>query len=748
MSTTQKSKKGRSKAPKSHPKSTATISQAPADDASLLSATSCFSANGTLFALVTPVVDKHRLRVYDALTNKTIAEYLVPSARVSSLAWAKLNTSEDSPATPADAPPSKKKRKKGASGPVDTPASSAIDVVALGLVDGSVSLFSPSHGRVVRTLSDPSCTSPVLALSPAADGSLWASGADGEIHIWNPQKNQIAGNWKSDRIPLTALCTRPGTADVEVLAASHSIRALSSTSDDEPQKPVQTAAFTGHATPIQILRWDVSQEPPTRFVSVAERDRIVSMWELPPTGAEGRMVASVPLDADARNAAFSAARHMLAVDTAGKIYVYDIPEHLPGTSASTLSPRTRIHPPTSTASVQVLEACFGPQPGQICVARLVGGVRPVLSVINYLDEASDFVADTVMDDVDPELVGEMTSTATQKRYGESAGVAVRSGQELGQDEDVDGAPEGELDVDLAEASLGERLAAPPPESESDSDSPDSLNKPVSSSKKTKRNADITIVPAASLTRTLVQALHSADARLLETCLAHSDAGLIRNSVRRLPPQLAVPLINACVERLGRGGRAGNAKGGGGGASAQRGSALVTWIRTALAVHGGHLMTIPDLVARLAGLHATLTQRLALHDSLLALSGRLDLVLSQIEMRSAPAPAPLAPRGKAKTAGKKAEVARYVEGESEDEDARMDVEVEVGDDEGDVEEVALGGDSDEEDDDEDEESDGESGEDEDEDEDEDDDDESDEGPAMNGFIDDEAEEYSEEDDESE
>ena len=50
--------------------------------------------------------------------------------------------------------------------------------------------------------------------------------------------------------------------------------------------------------------------------------------------------------------------------------------------------------------------------------------------------------------------------------------------------------------------------------------------------------------------------------------------------------------------------------------------------------------MPDLVARLSGLYQTLTARLALQDSLLSLSGRLDMVISQIEMRSSAAPAPL------------------------------------------------------------------------------------------------------------
>lgn len=153
--------------------------------------------------------------------------------------------------------------------------------------------------------------------------------------------------------------------------------------------------------------------------------------------------------------------------------------------------------------------------------------------------------------------------------------------------------DGDLDVDLAELSLGQRLAAANDagvhrSSDSEDEGATSLAKPKSASKKTKPGLDV--IPADSLTRTLIQALHSSDTRLIETCLAHSNPNLIQNTVRRLPAQLAIPLLNACVERLGRGARAANMKGGGAGASAQRGMTLVTWIRTVLAVHTGHLMT--------------------------------------------------------------------------------------------------------------------------------------------------------------
>lgn len=108
--------------------------------------------------------------------------------------------------------------------------------------------------------------------------------------------------------------------------------------------------------------------------------------------------------------------------------------------------------------------------------------------------------------------------------------------------------------------------------------------------------------------------------------------------------------------------------------------------------------MPDLVARLSGLHATVSSRLALQETLLSLSGRLDMVLSQIEMRSSAAPVTLAPRKGAQASSEQGKrVTRYVEGESADEDEQMDVEVEVdsADDDGSVEDVEFGGDSSEE-----------------------------------------------------
>lgn len=173
------------------------------------------------------------------------------------------------------------------------------------------------------------------------------------------------------------------------------------------------------------------------------------------------------------------------------------------------------------------------------------------------------------------------------------------GNELGYSEETDDLPsrgfDGDLDVDLAELSLGQRLTAlsgPADDVLGGTITSDSENEADTqhSSRKRKTNKE-NDVPANSLTRTLIQALHSSDSRLLEMCLAHSDPTVIRNTLRRLPPQLAVPLITACIERLGRGARGSNMKGGGGGASSQRGMALIGWVKAVLAIHSGHLMTV-------------------------------------------------------------------------------------------------------------------------------------------------------------
>ena len=135
------------------------------------------------------------------------------------------------------------------------------------------------------------------------------------------------------------------------------------------------------------------------------------------------------------------------------------------------------------------------------------------------------------------------------------------------------------------------------------------------------------VGGASLASSLTQALHSGDHALLTSCLVHSDPVLIRTTVRRISGPLSVRLLEACVDRLNRGGV--KSKGALGSARAR---GIVEWIHQTLTFHTAYLMSLPNLVSRLSQLHHSLAARLASHERLLALKGRMELVMNQIDMQ--------------------------------------------------------------------------------------------------------------------
>ena len=117
----------------------------------------------------------------------------------------------------------------------------------------------------------------------------------------------------------------------------------------------------------------------------------------------------------------------------------------------------------------------------------------------------------------------------------------------------------------------------------------------------------------------------------------------------------------------------------------------------LSLFAPHPYQIPALVSRLASLHSTLDSRTTYHSQLLALNGRLDLVVSQIDVRSNPlatsstsAAAAASRRAGSTHTGRvpgvvlqKQGPARYVEGINEDEEEEEEISSEG-------EEVAVAG----------------------------------------------------------
>lgn len=121
--------------------------------------------------------------------------------------------------------------------------------------------------------------------------------------------------------------------------------------------------------------------------------------------------------------------------------------------------------------------------------------------------------------------------------------------------------------------------------------------------------------ADSLATVLSQALKSGDEDLLEQCLGVHDTHVISNTVQLLSAPLTLPLIDTLVRKLEK--------------RPNRAATLCPWVRFLLLHHTSYLVSAPGLDQRLAGLHKLATRRVAVLPRLLGLSGRLDLMLSQI-----------------------------------------------------------------------------------------------------------------------
>jgi U3 small nucleolar RNA-associated protein 5 len=414
--TSTSSRKQKNKPPKSRPVSNSTLSQPVLQENLSLAILSAFSPSATLFAFVSLAVDKHRLRIHDTTTGRSISEYVVDSARVTALSWTTFRTSKSSIGDQyADDSAPRKKRKKGDSlAPQPHSEPEAVLIVVLGLSTGSTILFSPSHARVIRTLSHPSCTSSILSFdicTSISSGALTiiTSGADSLIRTWNAQTGELLSSSKTDnRSSGTSLALLPDaeTDHPTFLLAHHSIHLLSTSSNSlltSSQKLTEEARFTGHASNVTMLRWEPFEhesQTPRRFASIAESDRHVHIWEVPRVhGSEGKLIASAPLDSDARHISFSPSPNnpsLLVLSSSGRLTVFTPTVDQAATKTpkknkekvTTLSPRSSatISFRRSTTAAQVVNAAFE-QDGRIRVAWLAGGVKPMFDVVVSLSSS-------------------------------------------------------------------------------------------------------------------------------------------------------------------------------------------------------------------------------------------------------------------------------------------------------------------------------------------------------------------------
>jgi U3 small nucleolar RNA-associated protein 5 len=183
--------------------------------------------------------------------------------------------------------------------------------------------------------------------------------------------------------------------------------------------------------------------------------------------------------------------------------------------------------------------------------------------------------------------------------------------------DISSRPSSLAQTATSEPTLEERLMALGLGPETDSALAESENA-VAASKRA--DAILGTAPrAGSLQVVLVQALKTQDKSLLEYCLSSTNHQVIQATVRRLPPEYVLPFLTQVIDRIQ--------------SRPSRGVVLFPWVKAVLTLHTAYLMSVPDLPRHLSSLYQMVDGRLAIFKKLLKLSGRLDLVMSQISARS-------------------------------------------------------------------------------------------------------------------
>ncbi|CAO1613108.1 unnamed protein product [Sympodiomycopsis kandeliae] len=626
---------------------------------------------------------------------RLLVDYVLPvqkastsqlSAQCTALTWLALpsdeqagkDESEDDDDDEAD---DKKKRQKKTSstsprrkskstnnGPRTKPA------IALGLRSGDIDIFDIARGKITRVLttagSSNSSTSSssseitsITTLSKALpnaksqDNDLYATTKDGIVRVWNLDSVANAAESTVAAIrPHSLVNVTPSSnkllslspASRLLLTASHTISSIDLSSSSQP---ALKSTYTAHATPLTHLVW---LDDDQHFVSAAETDPVLYIWK---SSRSKTPIGTIELEQGQEVIRVEAKQNVLAiVGSQGFLAVYDLSSLLQQEGSSK---GTKVVKPTAThsaATASIIDIRLsGAESERLEVAAMIKSVKLQLSSTEIKDPATLSLLSTLSLSLSrggDNLLSSNSDDATQtkgiadlQRYNDPVAAsgrqsgAAQSSAVVGEDGLlVDGASASLKDDDEMtglqdERSLEERLrgmrvvkkgnnkqkaarddddgeGSEEEDDDEDDDDMDGYSRPAAPT------------TSLSLSSSLSQALHSSDRALISSLLTTSNTSLIKSTVLRLNGPNAIKLLEACVERLNE-----RKKG------TSKSRRLIEWIKWTLRFHSGYLMSIPNLVTKLSNLHSNLSFRLNSHDKLLALQGRLELVLSQIELRS-------------------------------------------------------------------------------------------------------------------
>ncbi|KAK3830055.1 MAG: WD40-repeat-containing domain protein [Linnemannia gamsii] len=600
---------------------------------------SSFSPEGAYnYCIITPGADHYRLRVFDTATGNLKNDYEEKEGdgKWTCVRWGHITEAAS------------KKRRNGSQS-----TGNRSPVLALGHTNGQISIYSLAHGLVLHQLSG-SHTGKVNDFCFSASGTRgFSAGEDGLICEWDVTQGVEISKFHADNKSVKKI--QLDHEENMLLTAGHNMKLWDLASREVIK------SFTGHASAITNVVFAANDK---FLASTAEQDRFINLWDCTRDNQQEGNITALTLDNTVSYIDISPNNEVLAISEEGTAGLWQNAQTASGASSANgkVSKKKRYTTRAcdclikiessrgDKAVIPLLGGTFTPQ-GQMILAR-GSNIKPVFEKVEFQNEDGSLKDKELVLTRTPVtgfLMDESAQTAsnvkaTKKSYDESAVTVV-----------------GAADFAMAQPGLAETVNEDESDDGGDSDSEEKDVDRLEGRTMEEKLKDLTVertgrkakhypTPKAnSLQQMLIQALHSNDLQLLEACLTYSNVEVIRNTVRRLPAAYVIPFLTQVIHKFQQ--------------KPSRGEALLEWIKAVLLIHTAYLMTVPDLIKKLSNFYQTLDSRVSVYQKLTNLNGRLDLLMSQVELTQS--------RDTNDTANEAETVYREDEDDEDDED--MDLE---------------------------------------------------------------------------
>ncbi|VEN54071.1 unnamed protein product [Callosobruchus maculatus] len=529
-----------------------------------------FSEDGKYFAKLTA---DGKLKIWNAITNSFEQEF-TPDFHLTTpctcLYFVNSNSSRIKGVSPK-----KKKRKLS--------ETSSEPSIALGTTNGLLLLYSLSKASVEFTID--SATSQTINCLSSADGSILYSGADQNVLVWNIESQKFLSKWKVGNETVSAILAIPDSK--KILTAAKGIKLW----DVQTKQVLHT--FTGHSSEVTCLHYILPSDSSSAYiVSGSKGDRLLNCWSLNETTSERNALASFLMEDVVQSVALrttsEGTTNMLTTVRSGVVHLFQ--HTLNGKCKKPLKPKTSIQVVSDTGQskdavipIRILGATFVDSE-TVCIGY---GSEIILQFENIeittskklhclvrkeqrLNSSQDASSKTVT----PSLNNAHYLTSQTSAVGAEAASTKRK---------ADG---------RTEIPMEKRL--------------ENLTLKVDGAKAPK---------AGNMAHLLVQGLHSKDKNILRTVLSKRDEEVVVNTVKRLPVNVLVPLIQELTKFVQ-----------GKTLSAQIGR---VWMKQIIQTHASVLISNTELPNLLGSTMGSIENRISLATPVNRLRGRIDLLIPQV-----------------------------------------------------------------------------------------------------------------------